>query len=278
MVTVCVNLLLRKSLKVPLLIPDLGKPSTANGYAFMIYHSVAGDLNFELDLPVALFRRQMEFLARAGCVIPYDKAVAALHSKNEPAQNAFVLTFDDGFANFYKNVFPVLKEFQIPATLFVTTGFVEDGIAYSIQRHRDHTEAKPVTWEMLGEMAESKLVTLGAHTHTHPNLAGQSQDQVIEELAKPKALFRERLGLEVRHFAYPKALWNPAVEKLVAEYYDTAVISGGRKATPEHFNPHRIPRIPIRRSDGWLFFRAKMRGWLAGEEALYVRLRKFNAA
>jgi len=272
------NLLLRKALKVPLLMPDLAKPGAANGCAFMIYHSVSGDLNFELDLPVALFRRQMEFLAAAGLVVHYDRAVAALRSKNKPAQNTFVLTFDDGFANFYKNVFPVLKEFQIPATLFVTTGFVETGIAYSIQRHRDHAEAKPVTWEMLGEMAQSQLVTLGAHTHTHPNLAEQSKDQVIEELAKPQELFRKRLGLEVQHFAYPKALWNTTVEKLVQAYYATAVISGGQKATPEHFNPHRIPRIPIRRSDGWLFFRAKTRGWLAGEEALYVKLRKLHAA
>jgi hypothetical protein len=91
-------------------------------------------------------------------------------------------------------------------------------------------------------------------------------------------LFRRRLGIEVRHFAYPKALWNPPVERLVAKYYASAVIGGGYKATTDDFNTYRIPRIPIRWSDGWFFFLAKMRGWLASEETLYVWLRKLHRA
>jgi peptidoglycan/xylan/chitin deacetylase (PgdA/CDA1 family) len=116
-------------------------------------------------------------------------------------------------------------------------------------------------------------VTIGAHTHTHIYLDNESEDKIIEELAIPQELFRQRLGLEVRHFSYPKALWNPTVEKLVAKYYASAVIGGGYKATPDGFNPYRIPRVPIRCSDGWFFFLAKKRGWLAGEEALYMKVR-----
>ena len=48
--------------------------------------------------------------------------------------------------------------------------------------------------------------------------------------------------------------------------------AAAEKATAPGFNPYRIPRVPIRRSDGWLFFRAKTRGWLAREEAMYGRL------
>lgn len=268
------TLLLRKSLKVPLLLTDLAKSGAANGYSFLIYHSVAGNLNLELDLPISLFRRQMNFLARTGLVVHYDDAIEMLHSKNVVAQNAFVLTFDDGFANFYTQVFPILQELHIPATLFVTTGFVEDGIPYPISRHTSLLNARPVTWDMLNEMLQSGLVTLGAHTHTHIDLSSSPEDQVIEELARPKELFRQRLGLEVRHFAYPKARWNQAVESLVVQHYVSAAIGGGRKATPHRFNPYRIHRIPIRRSDGWFFFQAKTRGSLAGEEDLYDGLRK----
>lgn len=272
---ICVNLLLRKSLKVPLLITDLAKPAATNGHSFLIYHSVSGNLNLELDVPVPLFRRQMKFLAQTGRVIHYNHAIAALQSQNISTPDAFVLTFDDGFVNFYTQVFPILRELHIPAMLFVTTGFVEDGIPYPISGHiSSHLNAKPVTWDMLGEMLQSGLVTLGAHTHTHIDLSSGSEDQVIEELAKPKELFRQRLGLKVEHFAYPKALWNQTAENLVVQHYASAVISGGRKATPHQFNPYRIPRIPIRRSDGWLFFRAKMRGALSGEEDLYDGLRK----
>ncbi|KAA0231856.1 polysaccharide deacetylase family protein [candidate division KSB1 bacterium] len=268
------NLLARKLLKVPLLMSEVIKPKPPAGCAFLIYHSVAGNLNFELDLPVALFRRQLEFLARHNCVISYDEALRVLRAKRQAGADAVVLTFDDGFVNFYTHVLPILREFNLPATLFVTTGFVETGIPYPLLHHASGAEVKPVTWDMLGEMASSGLVTIGAHTHTHVYLDNEPEDKVIEELAIPQELFRQRLGLEVHHFAYPKALWNAAVEKLVAKYYASAVIGGGYKATPDGFNPYRIPRVPIRCSDGWFFFLAKKRGWLAGEEALYVKVRQ----
>lgn len=268
------NLFARKLLKVPLLMSDLIKPSPPAGCAFLIYHSVAGNLNFELDLPISLFRRQLEFLARTGCVVSYDEAIQALRSKRQAEIDQVVLTFDDGFANFYTHVFPILRELGLPATLFVTTGFVETGIPYPLLHHAFGAEVKPVTWDMLGEMASSGLVTIGAHTHTHVYLDHEPEDKVIEELAVPQELFRQRLGLEVCHFSYPKALWNPAVEKLVAKYYASAVIGGGYKATPDDFNPYRIPRVPIRCSDGWFFFLAKKRGWLAAEEALYAKVRQ----
>lgn len=268
------NLIARKLLKVPLLMSEVIKPKPPAGCAFLIYHSVAGNLNFELDLPIALFRLQLEFLARHNCVISYDEALRVLRAKRQARADAVVLTFDDGFVNFYTHVFPILREFNLPATLFVTTGFVETGIPYPLLHHTSGAEIKPVTWEMLGEMVSSGLVTIGAHTHTHVYLDNEPEDKVIEELVIPQELFRQRLGLDVRHFAYPKALWNPAVEKLVAKYYASSVIGGGYKATPDGFNPYRIPRVPIRRSDGWFFFLAKKRGWLAGEEALYAKVRQ----
>lgn len=271
------NLWVRKSLKVPLLVNGLTKQRVQPGCSFLIYHSVAGDLDFELDLPLTLFRRQLEFLAQAGSVVSYDDALHSLRSKPQTEADKVVLTFDDGFVNFYTHVFPILQQLGLPATLFVTTGFVETGIPYPILHHSACAEIKPVTWDMLGEMANSGLVTIGAHTHTHVYLDNEPADKVSEELAIPLELFRQRLGLDVRHFAYPKALWNPTVEKLVANYYATAVIGGGCKATPNGFNPYRIPRVPIRCSDGWFFFLAKLRGYLSSEEAFYSKLHRLKS-
>jgi peptidoglycan/xylan/chitin deacetylase (PgdA/CDA1 family) len=133
---------------------------------------------------------------------------------------------------------------------------------------------EPLSWEMLGEMAESGLVTLGAHTHTHPVLTEVSVDQVEEELAKPVALFQQRLGTAPQHFCYPRAIWSAEVEKLVMRHYQSAVVGGGQWALPSGFHPYRIPRLPIRRSDGWTYFRAKVEGRMANEEALYARMRR----
>lgn len=265
----------RQGLKIPVLLKNLFKTEGSAGICYLIYHRVSGDLKLELDLPRPLFRRQLEFLAQSGQVISYEAALATLEVGQPLPHNQFVLTFDDGYEDFYTGVFPLLRRLELPATLFVTTGFVENGTPYPLLRH-NLPQVKPVTWPMLAEMAESGLVTIGAHTHTHPVLTGQAEFQVREELTRPLALFQDRLGITVSHFAYPKARWDHTVESLVKEYYRSAVICEETIARPTQFDPYRIPRLPIRRSDGWFFFLAKIRSRLEGEEALYGRLRQLG--
>lgn len=274
------SLALGRSLKVLLLAQasvrkTFGQPKRADGMSFLIYHRVAGALALELDISPTLFRRQMEWLSKARQVLAYDEAVARL--RDGCAGTGVVLTFDDGYRDFYTTVFPLLREFDLRAILFVTTGFVEDGTPYPLMSARG-VDAPPVTWDMLGEMAESGIVMLGAHTHTHPVLVGQPPNRVAEELERPLDLFRQRLGLRPVHFAYPKAIWNREVEATVACYYATAVVGGGAAAVPAGFHAYRIPRVPVRRSDGWWFFRAKLNGWLAGEEPIVDRLRRVRRA
>ena len=236
----------RQGLKLPVLLKNLFKAGDEPGIYYLIYHRVSGDLKLELDLPRPLFRRQLEFLAQSGQVISYGAALAALQTGQPLPHNQFVLTFDDGYEDFYTGVLPLLRRLELPAILFVTTGFVESGTPLPLLRH-NQPQVRPVTWPMLAEMAASGLVTIGAHTHTHPVLPGQAELRVREELSKPLELFQDRLGVTVSHFAYPKAVWDHTVESLVKEYYHSAVVCQETKARPGHVNPYRIPRIPIRR-------------------------------
>lgn len=266
------KILFRRLLKLPLVAGSFTQLKRQPGVNMLIYHSVTNQLRLELDLPYVTFQRQLEFLAQTNQVIGYDQAVTRLKTGRSFSKDSYVLTFDDGYADFYTAVFPLLRRLQLPAILFINTGFVETRVPYPLLPQR-RQPVKPVSWDMLGEMVVSGLVTLGAHTHTHPELITVPPSQVEEELSKPIQLIKQRLGITVNHFAYPRALWNENVERLVSQYYHSAVIGGGYKATTTQFHPYRIPRIPIRRSDGWLFFRAKMQGWLANEEQFYQKFR-----
>jgi peptidoglycan/xylan/chitin deacetylase (PgdA/CDA1 family) len=264
---------LQQCVKSALLLAGMVRPQPQLGCTYLIYHRVSGSLPIELDMPPALLERQLAYLVETGQIIGYDTALARLQQDTSSLSGVFVLTFDDGYLDFYTSVFPLLQRWQLPATLFVTTGFVEERIAYPMLRN-PKLAVEPVTWEMLGEMAQSGLVTLGAHTHTHPVLTQVSVEQIEEELAKPIELFRQRLGMTPQHFCYPRAVWHPDIERLVARYYGSAVIGGGGQATPAKFHPYRIPRLPVRRSDGWTYFRAKVHGRMANEEAFYARAQR----
>lgn len=68
-----------------------------------------------LSLPVELFRRQVELLRRHFTVVGLDEAVAAASPR------VVALTFDDGYRGVYQNAFPVLREYGLPATVFLVT-------------------------------------------------------------------------------------------------------------------------------------------------------------
>jgi len=80
-------------------------------------------------MSVAVFRRQMEYLARTCEVGNPDDQVRLESGGNVPAARPLaVVTADDGYADFMTCAFPVLRELGLPATLFVTTGFVDGTI------------------------------------------------------------------------------------------------------------------------------------------------------
>jgi peptidoglycan/xylan/chitin deacetylase (PgdA/CDA1 family) len=266
--------LAQQGIKSAMLLAGMMRPPLRNAYTYLIYHSVDGRLPIELDLPRALFERQLHYLAQNSQVINYDSALRTLQEGDAQPGDSFILTFDDGYLDFYTTVYPLLQRFRLPAILFVTTGFVEEGVPYPMLSY-PQLAVKPLTWDMLGEMVESGLVSLGAHTHTHPVLTGLPLGQIEEELAKPIDLFKERLGIVPQHFCYPRATWRPDIEQLVARHYQSAVIGGGERATAADFHRYRIPRLPVRRSDGWRFFRAKVEGRMANEEMVYSHFRRF---
>ncbi|MCE7979664.1 MAG: polysaccharide deacetylase family protein [Caldilinea sp. CFX5] len=252
-----VRRLTQLTIKSALFLTAALRPNANPGCNFLAYHSVSGQVPTEMDLAPVIFERQLTFLADTARVIGYDPAFSQLQSDQIGNKPGLVLTFDDAYLNFYTHVFPLLQRLNLPAILFVPTGFIEERIAYPMPDNFGLT-IEPVTWEMLGEMAASGLVTLGAHTHTHPVLTKVSLAQLEEELARPLELFQKRLGLTPRHFAYPRAIWNIEVEKVVMRYYQSAVVAGGKRATIGSFHPYRIPRLTIRRSDSWSYFLLKV--------------------
>ena len=109
-------------------------------------------------MPVAQFRRQMAHLAARADIVDIDDALTRL-AASEPAVG-IALTFDDGTADFCDQVLPVLVEYQLPATLYVATGFLDGEVPLP-----DHGVA--LSWNGVREAVATGLVTVGAHTHNH---------------------------------------------------------------------------------------------------------------
>jgi peptidoglycan/xylan/chitin deacetylase (PgdA/CDA1 family) len=87
-----------------------------------MYHRVNGGNGVD-GLNVDVFREQLRMIKKDFHPMALDDLVKAGERGTLP-DNAVALTFDDGYRDFYEHAFPLLEEMGLPATLFVTTGFV----------------------------------------------------------------------------------------------------------------------------------------------------------
>lgn len=75
----------------------------------------------------AQFDSQMRYLREHLYPISLKDVITHVEGGRSTPQNAVAVTFDDGFADTYRYAFPVLRRYRIPATIFVSTGYVETG-------------------------------------------------------------------------------------------------------------------------------------------------------
>jgi peptidoglycan/xylan/chitin deacetylase (PgdA/CDA1 family) len=101
-----------------------------NGAVILMYHSVARPERRHLQdpqnaMPEAVFAAQLSLLARQRRVISLDTLTQMLAAGESPATGSVVITFDDGYLDTYEVAAPILARHDLPATLFLATGYTE---------------------------------------------------------------------------------------------------------------------------------------------------------
>ena len=99
-----------------------------NSLAILNYHQVSQTLPYLPDwccLSQSQFAEQMEYLAKHFEVVPLVKGLEIIRHQQKMAKPLAAVTFDDGFQNNYQYAFPILKKMNMPATIFLATGFID---------------------------------------------------------------------------------------------------------------------------------------------------------
>lgn len=89
----------------------------------ILYHGVVEkELNpLVWQIPVQRFEQQIEYISKKYRVLPLTTVVEKLINNEKLPDYSLAITFDDGFKNNYSTAFPILKRFNLPATIFLTT-------------------------------------------------------------------------------------------------------------------------------------------------------------
>ena len=125
-----------------------------------------------------------------------------------------VITFDDGFADFYTQALPVLASHGFSATLYAVAGLVGRTSRW-LERDGEGDRAM-LTWSQLSEI-QALGVECGAHSLSHPQLDVLPRRAAWEEIRVSKTLLEDRLGGPVRSFAYPHGYHDATVRELVQQ-------------------------------------------------------------
>ena len=182
----------------------------------LLYHYIRINPNpldrvgFGLSTTPTMFRSEMQYLADQGFhVISLHEAVLAIKDHTGLPSRPVVLTFDDGYSDFFTTAVPILRSHGFTATDFVISG--------RMGLNGFMTPNQVVASDAMG-------FTIGAHTVDHLGLASLSSARAIWELQQSKRLLESLLGHQVADFAYPYGSFN-AFDAMEAQRlgFETAV-------------------------------------------------------
>ncbi len=99
-----------------------------NSIKILAYHRVNNDYfdPLSMNIEISTFEKQVRYIKKYYKIIPLSKAVEILKKHKKIPKNLVVLTFDDGYKDFYLNAYPILSKYKIPATLFLSIGAIEE--------------------------------------------------------------------------------------------------------------------------------------------------------
>lgn len=235
----------------------------------LMYHSISCNAEstvhpyYRVTTTPQVFAGHMRLLHDGGyCVIPLDDAIRLLCAANDCHRTEndrfVVITFDDGFLDFYTEAFPVLELYGFTATVFLPTSFIGD-------TNTTISGQSFLSWPQVRELAKAGI-SFGSHSVSHKYLAMLSKEQVDLELRVSKETIEQQTGKAVRTFSYPYAY--PENDKQFVSFMNSSMqVSGYSGAVTTRIGTadfgdeqFSLKRIPVNSADDTCLFRAKLEG------------------
>ena len=211
----------------------------------LMYHSISEHATQKFRpfaVPPDMFASHMAYLRQHAytpiTVTQFVHTVA--HGGTALSARPVVLTFDDGFADFFSEALPVLQQYNFTATLYIATGFMG---SMSRWMHSEGEAKRPMlTWDQVSKISASGI-ECGGHSHWHRQLDTLPLAEARDEIVRCKRLLEDHLGQEVSSFAYPNGYHSTTVKQLVREAGYTSACAVGYAMSSATTDPFALLRL-----------------------------------
>jgi peptidoglycan/xylan/chitin deacetylase (PgdA/CDA1 family) len=208
----------------------------------LCYHNFSPTTPGYMNMTPEKFETEIKWLKDNGfTIVPLKEAVAYLQGQRESLPpKPVVITADDGWQSAYTYMYPIVKKYQIPVTLFIYPQTISEG------KHA-------MTWAELKELQQTGFFDIQGHTYWHPNFKQEKrklstaayQKLVKVQLVDSKAILENKMGTKITLLAWPYGIYDPYLEQQAANAgYTMAFSIDDRKATKTD-RPMAQPRFMI---------------------------------
>ncbi|KGA94349.1 polysaccharide deacetylase [Leptospirillum ferriphilum] len=209
----------------------------------LMYHQIVPEGSPEGWVPSSLadarygvtlrnFARQMSFLRENGInVVSLDDWIGGQVPGDSSPSPCVIVTFDDGYESDWTLAAPVLESFSVPATFFVSTGYLGS--------------TGMMNEDQLARLAENPLFSIGSHGETHRFLTTLPEESCRLELIRSFARIRSLTGQTAVDLSAPGGRINRAIAALARKAGYRAVLTSKPGILVGAGNLVSIPRLPI---------------------------------
>ena len=252
------------------------KQSENRGIPILAYHSVSREATPRFKpftVSPELFAEHMDYLHHhAYTTLTVTQLITMLAEARQTfPERVIVITFDDGYADFFTEALPVLKRYDFTATLYIVTAFI-NGTSRWLQREGE-TMRPMLTWEQVRQLS-SLGIECGGHSHSHRQLDILPLSMARDEIVRCKHLLEDHLGREVMSFSYPHGYHSNVVKRLVREAGYTSACAVKYEKNSVTPDPFALARLSVDADTSREMFAALLtRTALAPAKNLYIDMR-----
>ncbi len=257
-------------------------PRSHGGFGILTYHRVSRPLNagrVPLNVTPEQFRRQLSGLLAQGYEPLSLRQALARHLEHRPLpRRAFAVAFDDGYACVLHQALPILDELQVPATVFLTTAYLDRGEPFPFDRWGQGCQPRfadawrPLATSEAETLLDSNWVELGSHTHTHQDFRGRTAD-LKADVEQSVEVLRRRFGIVRPALALPFGTFEAGWADVLRTTGVCCCLTGSCHLIMPGQDPYAWGRFGAEQYDGVLTLRAKLDGWYTWGQRLWRRLR-----
>jgi peptidoglycan/xylan/chitin deacetylase (PgdA/CDA1 family) len=230
----------------------ISKKKSPSTFVVLTYHAISNDQQHK-------FARQMEMLKNYHPIFPDTK------TDLDAGRHYVAVTFDDGFENVVENALPELVKRNIPATLFIPTGYLGKKPGWIINLKNNKIN-EPVMNVVRLQSLQTDLIRIGSHSVNHRSLTQLHEEEAMLELVDSKMYLETLLHGKITSFSFPYGAYNNIVLELAKKAGYKNVFCSWPLFPPSMMNGFLIGRTPASPDETALEFRLKIMGayqWLS---------------